>query len=126
MIGKDQRRGARDKLRPGCDDGLVNAMESEIGEELTGPELVALVRRVFQPRPGETAMAILVDLPDAQVPDDASWAARRAIAEAWVQELAARRADLGFDVDLVVYPNVHTKNGDLPERAWIHRSGPLG
>jgi hypothetical protein len=94
-------------------------------EELSGPELVALVRRVFQPRPGEPAMAILVDLPDAQVPDDALGAARRAIAEAWVKELTAHRADLGLDVDLVVYPNVHTNNGDLPERAWVHRGGPL-
>jgi len=96
-----------------------------MGEELSGPELVALVRRVFRPRPGDDAMAILVDLPDAQVPDDAPWAARRAIAEAWVKELRARRAELGLDVDLVVYPNVHTNNGDLPERAWVHSGGPL-
>jgi hypothetical protein len=94
-------------------------------EELSGPELVALVRRVFQPRPSERAMAILVDLPDAQVPDDAPWAARRAIAEAWVKELTEAQADLGLAVDLVVYPNVHTNNGDLPERAWVHRGGPL-
>jgi len=96
-----------------------------VQEELSGPELVALVRRVFQPRPDETAMAILVDLPDARVPDDAPWAARRAIAEAWTQELRAHHADLGLDTDLVVYPNVHTNNGDLPERAWVHRGGPL-
>jgi leucyl aminopeptidase (aminopeptidase T) len=25
----------------------------------------------------------------------------------------------------VVYPNVHTNNGDLPKRAWLHRGGPL-
>jgi len=96
-----------------------------MGEELSGPELVALVRRVFQPRPDEGALAILVDLPDAQVPDDAPWAARRAIAAAWAKELVAHRADLGLDTHLVVYPNVHTNNGDLPERAWIHRGGPL-
>ena len=93
-------------------------------EQLSGPELVALVRRVFQPRPDEGAMAILVDLPDAKVPDDPSWTARRAIAEAWVKELTAHRADLGLDPRLVVYPNVHTNNGDLPERAWIHGGGP--
>jgi hypothetical protein len=94
-------------------------------EQLSGPELVALVRRVFQPRADEGAMAILVDLPDAKVPDDASWAARRAIAEAWVRELTAHRAELGLATHLVVYPNVHTNNGDLPERAWIHAGGPL-
>jgi leucyl aminopeptidase (aminopeptidase T) len=94
-------------------------------EKLTGPELVALVRRVFQPQPGEGAMAILVDLPDAKVPDDADWAARRAIAVEWTRELTAHRAELGLDTHLVVYPNVHTNNGDLPERAWLHPGGPL-
>jgi leucyl aminopeptidase (aminopeptidase T) len=92
---------------------------------MTGPELVALVRRVFQPQPGETALAILVDLPDAKVPDDAAWTARRAIARNWVQELSAHRAELGLAAHLVVYPNVHTNNGDLPERAWLRGPGPL-
>ena len=94
-------------------------------EALTGSELVALVRRVFQPRPGEKALAILVDLPDAKVPDDPSWAARREIARAWTTELNAHRAELGLETHLVVYPNVHTNNGDLPERAWFHAGGPL-
>lgn len=96
-----------------------------MSEALTGPELVALVRRVFQPRPGEKALAILVDLPDAKVPDDPSWAARREIARAWTTELNAHRAELGLETHLVVYPNVHTNNGDLPERAWFHAGGPL-
>lgn len=94
-------------------------------EPMTGPELVALVQRVFQPQAGEKALAILVDLPDAKVPDDANWAARRAIAVAWAAELNAHRAELGMDTHLVVYPNVHTNNGDLPERAWIHAGDPL-
>lgn len=96
-----------------------------MSEHLTGPELVALVRRVFQPRPGEKALAILVDLPDAKVPDDASWAARREIARDWTAELNAHRDELGLETHLVVYPNVHTNNGDLPERAWLHAGGPL-
>ncbi len=94
-------------------------------ESLTGPELVALVQRVFQPRPGEAALAILVDLPDAKVPDDPDWAARRAMALAWTAELTAHRAELGLAAHLVVYPNVHTNNGELPERAWLHPGGPL-
>jgi hypothetical protein len=96
-----------------------------MSEKLTGPELVALVQRVFQPQPGEGAMAILVDLPDAKVPDDADWVARRAIAVEWTRELTAHRAELGLDPHLVIYPNVHTNNGDLPERAWLHAGGPL-
>ena len=94
-------------------------------ERLTGPELVALVQRVFQPQPGERALAILVDLPDAKVPDDAHWADRRAIAAAWAAELTAHRHELGLDTHLVLYPNIHTNNGDLPERAWLHAGGPL-
>ncbi len=96
-----------------------------MSERLSGPELVALVQRVFQPQPGESALAILVDLPDAKVPDDADWAARRAIAMEWVQELSAHRAELGLAGHLVVYPNVHTNNGDLPDRAWLLSPGPL-
>ena len=96
-----------------------------MSEQLSGSELVALVRRVFQPRPGEKALAILVDLPDARIPDEPTWAERRAIAAAWVEELRAHRSELGLDTHLVVYPNVHTNNGDLPERAWLHSGGPL-
>jgi hypothetical protein len=96
-----------------------------MSEALTGPELVALVRRVFQPGPGEKALAILVDLPDMQVPDDAGWIERRAMARAWADALNAHRDELGMEARLVVYPNVHTNNGDLPERAWIHAGGPL-
>ena len=96
-----------------------------MSEQLSGTELVALVRRVFQPHPEETALAILVDLPDATVPDDEHWVARRGIAEAWVNELNVHRTLLGLDTHLVIYPNVHTNNGDLPERAWLHRGGPL-
>ena len=94
-------------------------------ERLTGSELVALVRRVFVPRPGEQALAILVDLPDALVPDDADWAARRAMAQDWAAELAAHAQELGLATHLAIYPNIHTNNGDLPERVWLHAGGPL-
>ena len=96
-----------------------------MSEPLSGPELVALVQRVFQPQPEERALAILVDLPDAAVPDEPAWAARRAIAAAWAAELSAHRDALGLETHLVVYPNVHTNNGDLPEWAWRHEGGPL-
>ncbi len=100
-------------------------MKTGLGEAMTGTELVALVQRVFLPQPSETALAILVDLPDAKVPDDANWAARREMAADWVKELSAHCADLGLETHLVLYPNVHTNNGELPERAWIHQGGPL-
>jgi hypothetical protein len=92
-----------------------------MNHSLSSSELVALVRRVFQPRANEQALAILVDLPDARVPDDADWLARRAMAANWVERLNACRTELGLEAHLVLYTNVHTNNGDLPERAWIHR-----
>jgi hypothetical protein len=96
-----------------------------MAERLSGEELVALVRRVFLPQANEQALAILVDLPDRQVPDNEDWAARREIAQQWVEELTAHRTELGLAARLVLYPNVHTNNGDLPERCWIHRGGLL-
>lgn len=96
-----------------------------MSERLSGTELVALVQRVFQPKPGERAMAILVDLPDGRVPDEPTWAERRAIAADWMAELQAHRSALGLEAHLVIYPNVHTNNGELPERAWLHAGGPL-
>jgi hypothetical protein len=96
-----------------------------MAERMTGDELVAMVQRVFQPRPGEERLAILVDLPDSKVGDDAPWKARRDIALDWCRELGARAEDLGLETDLVLYRNTHTNNGDLPDRAWIHAGGPL-
>lgn len=96
-----------------------------MGERMTGEELVAMVQRVFLPRPGERRLAILVDLPDAKVGDDSAWRARRDIALDWSTELGARAAELGLETDLVLYRNTHTNNGDLPDQAWIHAGGPL-
>jgi len=94
-------------------------------ERMTGQELVEMVRRVFVPRPEEKRLALLVDLPDAKVGDDPAWRARREIALEWSRELQGRAQDLGLATSLVLYGNVHTNNGDLPEHAWIHGGGPL-
>ena len=99
--------------------------KTTMNERLSGDELVALVRRVFQPRENEKGLAILVDLPDEQVPDNEDWIARRAIAVDWTAELRAHEAELGLKTTLVLYRNVHTNNGDLPQRCWIHQGGPL-
>jgi hypothetical protein len=85
-------------------------------EDLTRDELAALVRRVFAPRPEDTGLAVLIDLPDERVPDDEEWADRRRTAAAWVAEL--RRSDLGLPVALYSYWNVRLDNADLPDLAW--------
>ena len=96
-----------------------------MNDVLTAEELVALVQRVFRPVPGDSGLAILVDLPDAHSPDDARWAARRQTAQAWAEALDGQRSKLGFPTRLVLYPNIHTNNGELPACAWIHPGVPL-
>ena len=94
-------------------------------EQITALELSALVARVFQPTPEDTRLGIMVDLPDEKVPDDAGWAARREIAAEWAELLGMQARETGYETRLLLYPNVHTNNGDLPGRCWIHPGGPV-
>lgn len=94
-------------------------------ETMTAAELSALVARVFQPTPEDGRLGIMVDLPDERVSDDAAWAARRAIAAEWASLLAAEAATAGYETRLLLYPNVRTNNGDLPDRCWIHSGGTV-
>jgi len=95
-------------------------------DTLSAEELVALVRRVFLPRADDTAIAILIDLPDAVRTDHPAWRTRRQMAAAWAAQLASQRETLGLPTDLVFYRNAHTNNGDLPTGgAWIYRGGAL-
>lgn len=94
-------------------------------DRLTGAEIAALVERVFDPRPGDRAVAILVDLPDAAVPDREAWRRRRDLAADWVRSLSEQRERLGMPTHLVVYRNARTNNGVLPPSAWYHDAGPV-
>ena len=94
-------------------------------EHLSSGDLVSLVKRVFLPRAGETGLAILVDLPDAAVPDNKDWAVRREIAADWLARLTTHQAELGMKPVLALYRNAHTNNGNLPDRCWIHAGGAL-
>jgi len=96
-----------------------------MAEILTATELAALVARVFVPTPEDRFLGIMIDLPDARVADDAAWEARREIAAEWVNLLEQRAAKNGYHTSLLLYPNVHTNNGDLPDRCWIHEGGPV-
>ena len=94
-------------------------------EVLNAAELSALVARVFVPTPEDRLLGVMIDLPDAKVPDDAAWTARREIAAEWVELLGAQASTVGYETHLLLYPNVHTNNGDLPDRCWIHPGGPV-
>ena len=88
-------------------------------DNLKADELAAMINRVFEPSARDTALAVLVDLPDEALVDNADWAQRRSIAAGWVRELVAARDDHGLDVDLVAYRNVRANNADLPATAWL-------
>ena len=87
-------------------------------EKLTAEELTNLVKRVFEPRAEDRALAVIVDLPDDEVPDTERWRERRALAAGWVRELQGARSDHGLEVALFLYRNVHSNNADLPADAW--------
>jgi aminopeptidase len=88
---------------------------------LSAEELTVMVRRVFPPRATDRALAVLVDLPDREVPDNERWRARRELAVGWSEALASARAEHGLDVDLFWYRNARSNNADLPEGAWRQR-----
>lgn len=94
--------------------------------QLTGDELVALVQRVFVPGPKDHRLAILIDLPDSEVPDTEDWRALREMAAAWHTLLASRRGELGLEsVDLALYRNPRANNADLPKTCMLFTGGPL-
>ena len=94
-------------------------------ETLNAGELIALVARVFVPTVEDVALGVMIDLPDARELDDAAWMARRQIAAEWVELLDAKEEMVGYRTRLLLYPNVHTNNGELPDRCWIHEGGPV-
>jgi hypothetical protein len=84
-------------------------------DKLSAEEIVNLVKRVFKPVEMDTGLAIVVDLPDAALPDSPDWRARREMAADWARMLQENRSQLGLtDVNLVWYPNVGGNNADLP------------
>jgi leucyl aminopeptidase (aminopeptidase T) len=90
-----------------------------MSERLSATELIALIRRVFSTTSDDRRLGILVDLPDARVPDRPEWKERRRMAAGWVAELQQQKDALGMDVSLVLYRNVATNNADLPAQVWL-------
>jgi hypothetical protein len=94
-------------------------------EQLSAKDLLFMVQRVFQPRPEDKAMAILVDLPDARVEDNPAWRKRREMAADWAKKLQSVQEQLGLKVNLLLYCNAHTNNADLPASAWLYAQDDL-
>ncbi|HPF71831.1 MAG TPA: hypothetical protein PLQ13_14250 [Candidatus Krumholzibacteria bacterium] len=97
-----------------------------MAEILTATELRQLVARVFQPRPADRGLAIIVDVPDDRLPDNPDWAERRAMAAGWARALAGEAAALGLErVTLAWYRNAGGNNADLPATCHLDAGGPV-
>jgi hypothetical protein len=93
-------------------------------DKLDTHDLVRLVQRIFRPRSEDKALALLVDLPDGNLPDHEGWKARREMAAEWHHCLAGGAGQLGLDrVSLVHYRNVQRNNADLPAGAALYEQG---
>ena len=93
-----------------------------MSDKLSAEELVALVKRVFNPKDADRRLAIIVDLPDEHTPDNDNWKARREMAADWAGALAPEAGAIGLDeVRLVLYRNARANNADLPATGWIHQ-----
>ena len=95
-----------------------------MNETLTSRELAQLVRRVFSPTAADRGLALIVDVPDTRLPDNAEWAERRRLAAGWFDGLAAARGELGLGrVTLAWYRNAGSNNADLPAVCTPHVAG---
>lgn len=83
--------------------------------ELTTDELTDLIHRVFSPTSTDQGIAVLVDLPDSELPDNEAWSARRKMAAGWAAALVKAKERHGLEVSLVLYRNARANNADLPE-----------
>lgn len=83
------------------------------------PFVARLIASAFPRRAEDRALAILADVPDAQVPDNDDWCERRWTAQRWARALRTVAGELGLQVvTLAWYPNVQSNNADLPAVAW--------
>ncbi|MCK5798450.1 MAG: hypothetical protein KAI47_14765 [Deltaproteobacteria bacterium] len=89
-------------------------------DDLQTSDLLKLIKRVFVPRTEGEALAILVDIPNNDLPDNAAWRERRRIAATWALGLAQAhtRGESLIPCGLFAYENVRRNNADLPDKAW--------
>jgi len=94
-------------------------------DNLSAAELQQLIQKVFQPGDHDRALALLVDVPNPRVMDEALWQDRRALAKEWQQSLDSIKANLTLaDVGFFYYENAGSNNADLPGRAYSWSGDP--
>ncbi len=90
-----------------------------MSDNLSSSELVRLIKTVFPPQENDRNLAILVDLPDLDRPDNPKWERRRELAYQWSRMLREAKDLLGLDsVSVICYQNVSLNNANLPEICW--------
>ncbi|MCK4547533.1 MAG: hypothetical protein KAW17_08850 [Candidatus Eisenbacteria sp.] len=96
-----------------------------MSQDLSQQDLKQLISSAFPSRDEDKGLAIIVDVPDDQVPDNDKWRTRRKMAKAWAASLQPVISDLGLEkVTLVYYPNVHSNNADLPANGYVWDGDP--
>jgi hypothetical protein len=95
--------------------------------ELTTEELKQLFMTVFQPRETDHVLTIIVDVPDAAVPDNTHWRERRVMGYNWWMRAIAFKHDMGLDrLEIYYYPNVGSNNNNLPDTLYHWGGNPSG
>ncbi len=86
-----------------------------MSETLSAQDLRLLIKRVFLPGDRDKGLAIIVDLPDDRLGDNAEWAERREMAANWYRKLLDEKDALGLErLTLGWYRNAGGNNADLP------------
>jgi len=84
-----------------------------------------LIDSVFAPQGEDRTLALLLDLPDAALADNADWVARREMVAAWHRRLNEAKDEQFERFDLVLYRNARRNNADLPDSMWLHGGSTL-
>ena len=92
---------------------------------LTPEQMKTLLVSVFLPKEEDRTLAVLVDVPNAAVPDHEAWRDRRALAWEWKQTIEGLKEELGLtEVLLLGYENVGSNNAELPQTVVAVGSDP--
>jgi hypothetical protein len=97
--------------------------DPDIPARLSAAELKTLLVSVFRPAAEDKLLAILVDVPNAEVGDTPEWQDRRAIAWEWKQAIESLR-EPRLDARLYAYENVGSSNADLPDTVFLMERDP--
>jgi len=87
---------------------------------LVKQELVQLIQSVFPKLENDSALGILVDIPQQSSKDSPEWKKRRQIAMDWARELKSAVQELGLErIELVAYADVGSHGAELPSKVYL-------